>query len=250
MEKFSPDSTQPGSKKPGDAPPNACTLADRSANTRRYQSQLFIAVLDRLPIFTIVQCPQIRDNLRDYLQRAFTNWGLNLPTVVDLPNVTRLNTFDALARNALALQIPFEYLESDDYNSLFNIRGPQSPGEKLRLPTHLLPTQLQRAVTHHSWLDLLPIPGVRDNILRGIESGEYDEDQLCEAFCCDLLDFGSGTKALLIVWGESWDARGWEFSPEFFRRWGALLRGCPEVLDATNYWRERRGEMKIGYVLN
>lgn len=220
---------------------------------RRHQSQLFIAALDRMPVLTMVQSSKIQNNLRDYLQRAFTNWGLNLPTVLDLPKVTRLNTFDALARNALALQIPLGplgHLETDDYNSLFNLRGPQPLGEQPVFPTHLLPTQLQRAVIHHSWLDLFPIPGMRDNILRGIEAGEYDEDQLCEALCCDLLDFESGTNALLIVWGESWDARGWEFSPEFFRRWGVLLRGCPEVLGATNYWRERRGETKIGYVLN
>lgn len=184
------------------------------------------------------------------MQRAFTNWGLNLPTVHDLPVVTRLNTFDALARNALALHIPREYLETDDHASVFNQRGPQLPGKQLDFPPHLLPTHLQKAVTHHSWLDLFPIPKLRDNMLRGIEAGQFDEDELCDALCCDLLDFEAGTTASVVVWGEPWDAAGWEFSPQFFAKWGVLLRGCPEVLDTTNYWRQRRGASRIDYQLS
>ncbi|KAM5344711.1 hypothetical protein ACJ41O_010573 [Fusarium nematophilum] len=209
-----------------------------------------MAVLDQLPILVLVRCAGVQEKIRDFLQRAFTNWGLNLPTTRDLPLVTRLTTFDALARNALELHIPLEYLETDDHASVFNTRGPQPAGEQPpSFPTHLVPTQLQRAVTHHSWLDLFPIPGLRDNILQGIEAGRYDEDELCDALCCDLLNFETGTKALLVVWGESWDATGWEFSPDFFKKWGLLLQGCPEILEATNYWRQKRGERRIEYKL-
>lgn len=213
------------------------------ARARQQQSQFFIAVLDQLPILLLVRCTDVHEKIRQYLhlQRAFTNWGLNLPMTRDLPLVTRLNTFDALARNALMLRIPFEYLETDEYSSVFNYHGPRPPGEQQSFPTYLRPTALQKTVTHHSWLDLFPIPGMRDNILRGIEAGAYDEDELCDTLCCDLLNFDVGTTAGLVVWGESWDAQGWEFSPEFFAKWGVLSQGCPEMLETTNYWRRQRG---------
>lgn len=103
---------------------------------------------------------------------------------------------------------------------------------------------------HHSWLDLFPFPRMRDNILRGINAGEYDEDVLCDTLCCDLLKFDDDTNAALVVWGESWDATGWEFSAEFFIRWGVLLQGCTEVLETTNYWRQKRGARRLEYRLN
>lgn len=228
--------------------PNALTNVshlEKYAGNRRHQSELFIALLDRLPILLIVRRPELHDNVRTYLQQAYTNWGLDLPVARDLPFVTRLTTFDALARNALVLRIPLEYLETDDYRSLFNLQGPEPPGGQPGFPTHLLPTEIQKSTKHHPWVDLFPFPGMRDNILRGIGAGAYDEDQLCNALCCDLLDFDANTKAPLLVWGESWDANGWEFSPEFFRKWGILLKGCPEVLESTNYWRWKRGERLI-----
>ncbi|KAI8716844.1 hypothetical protein NCS52_00978900 [Fusarium sp. LHS14.1] len=244
LKAFPSSNPEPGSKEVVDASP------EQLATTRRNQSQFFIALLHKLPILVIIRCPELHNNIRDFMQRAYTNWGLNFPSVCDLPGLTRLNTFDALARNALMLQIPLEYLETDDYSSIFNRLGPQSSGNQPAFPAYLAPTQLQKSVPHHSWVDLFPIPGMRDNILLGIEAGEYDEDLLCDTLCCDLLDFDANTKASLVVWGEAWDAGAWEFSPEFFKRWGMLLRGCPEVLETTNHWRQKRGEMKISYVMN
>lgn len=34
----------------------------------------------------------------------------------------------------------------------------------------------------------------------------------------------------------------WEAIVALFRKWGWLLTGCLEILEATNYWRENRGE--------
>lgn len=233
------------------ASPSARTIADGSTLSLQHQSQSVAAIPDQPPILVLIRCTDLHDRIRGFLQRVSTNWGLNLPTPHDLPLVTRLNTFDALARNALMLRIPLEYLESDDYSSVFNHHGPPPPStEKPSLPTNLQPTALQQTVTHHSWLDLFPIPKMRDNILRGINSGEYDEDLLCDVLCCDLLKFDDTTNAALVVWGESWDAAGWEFSAEFFVKWGVLLQGCTEVLETTNYWRQKRGARRLEYKLN
>lgn len=232
--------------------PTTRTVTDMDSTlARQYLSHLSKATDDQPPILVLVRCTDLHDKIKEFLQRVSTNWGLNLPTPHDLPLVTRLNTFDALARNALMLRIPREYLETDDYSSLFNHQGPPPPSaEQPSLPTYLRPTALQQTVTHHSWLDLFPIPKMRDNILQGIEAGKYDEDELCDTLCCDLLKFDDNTKAALVVWGESWDATGWEFSAEFFARWGVLLQGCTEVLETTNYWRQKRGERRLEYKLN
>lgn len=149
------------------------------------------------------------------------------------------------------LRIPLEYLETDEHSSLFNHQGPTPPvAEQPSLPTDLRPTSLQKTVTHYSWLDLFPIPKMRDNILRGINSGVYDEDVLCDILCCDLLKFDNDTNAAFVVWGESWDAAGWEFGVEFLAKWDVLLQGCPEVLETTNYWRQKRGARRLEYRLH
>ena len=226
-------------------------INDESPLSRQHLSQLFMATPDQHPLLIVARCAGLHEKIKEFLQRVSTNWGLNLPTPHDLPLVTRLNTFDALARNALTMRIPLEYLETDDHSSMFNCQGPSPPWiEQPSLPTDLRPTALQKSVTHHSWLDLFPIPQMRDNILLAIGSGMYDEDVLCEALCCEILNFDNETNAALVVWGESWDATGWEFAPEFFVKWGMLLQGCSGVLETTNYWRQKRGAGRIEYKLN
>lgn len=84
---------------------------------------------------------------------------------------------------------------------------------------------------------------MRDNFLKAIGDPDLcDEDVLCQDLC--QYDASTG-KATLIVWGSPWDPRSWEASPAFLRKWGFLLYGCDEILQATNYWREKRGEGRI-----
>jgi hypothetical protein len=46
----------------------------------------------------------------------------------------------------------------------------------------------------------------------------------------------------VIAWSPPWDISGWEVSEGFLKKWGWLLGGCDEVLEATNPWRRMRGE--------
>lgn len=46
----------------------------------------------------------------------------------------------------------------------------------------------------------------------------------------------------IISWSDPWEATGWEATELFVKKWGFLLRGCEDVLKASNQWRERRGE--------
>lgn len=92
------------------------------------------------------------------------------------------------------------------------------------------------------------MPHLRDNILQGIEAGTIDEDALCH----DLLGINEmdRTRAPLTVWGESWEASSWEVSAWLLNRWNALFRDCHDTIEATNYWRAKRGEMSIGFIMD
>jgi hypothetical protein len=100
---------------------------------------------------------------------------------------------------------------------------------------------LQRKVNHHPWVDLIPLPRMRDNILAAMDHGTI---RVFNELCFDIFDVGGGAgveDAALIVWGEPWDPAGWEASEMFLRKWGWLLDGCFEMLESTNRWRLKRG---------
>jgi len=188
-----------------------------------------------------VEAAPIFENALNFLQHAYLNWTLGRPNLSDIPSVTRLNALDGLMRNASILQIPAEFLATDDLDSRFNFHGPMPRDVVLPLPPDLRPTAYQRSIRHHSWLDLFPFPRLRDNILRCIETGVYDEEDLCQELCCDLLNSKAQGVAAVVIWGDSWNTKGREFSANFYIKWSPLLQGCTEILESTNYWRGRRG---------
>jgi hypothetical protein len=109
------------------------------------------------------------------------------------------------------------------------------------IPSSLAPTLLQRRVRHGAWIDAAPLATIRDNLIRA--AGSYDEDGLC----LDLLGglfYGSSEPEHhgVRVWSDPWDASAWELTEGFIRKWGFLLKGCQELLDATNRWRQMRQE--------
>ncbi|RFU75830.1 hypothetical protein TARUN_6402 [Trichoderma arundinaceum] len=46
----------------------------------------------------------------------------------------------------------------------------------------------------------------------------------------------------ILSWSDPWDISGWEFTEKFVSKWGFLLQGCPDVVNAANSWRTLRGE--------
>ncbi|PTB68150.1 hypothetical protein BBK36DRAFT_1195014 [Trichoderma citrinoviride] len=113
------------------------------------------------------------------------------------------------------------------------------------LPESLSPTSLQRSTPHHPWIDILPFPQMRDNLLRlessssvAAEKQQYDADSLCHWMVG--LD-PSQKESGLILWGEPWDLAAWEVTAEFLDRWGWTLEGCVDLFRSTNYWRSKRG---------
>lgn len=85
---------------------------------------------------------------------------------------------------------------------------------------------------------------MRDNLI--LNRDKYDHDDLC----CDLVGglydgFDNVENMGLMIWGDPWTEEGWEVSEGFARKWGWTLKGCTKLLDATNMWRDKRGEHRL-----
>lgn len=113
------------------------------------------------------------------------------------------------------------------------------------IPPPLHPTLLQRTVEHPPWIDIIPHPVWRDNLIRA--TGTYDADEICNDVVGGLWDDSvtSGpdvSERGIIAWSPPWDMSGWEASEGFLKKWSWLLQGCGDILEHTNKWRRMRGE--------
>lgn len=192
---------------------------------------------------TFVCClapPEAQRLLVQFERSAYESYLLGRPTTDHLLTLTKLNVYRAFMSNISALGLTMDWMNSDDTLSPFNTFGPELV-EQTSIPPSLRPTQLQRTVPHHPWLDFFPLPQIRDNLLR---AGDFFDD---EELCVDILGFWdtSGGEKSLIVWGDPWDPYSWEVTEAFVRKWGWVIRGCTEILQSTNRWREKRGERKL-----
>lgn len=124
---------------------------------------------------------------------------------------------------------------------IFNIAClPESPPA---IPQSLQPTELQQAIPHDIWIDMIPFPAMRDNLLL---NPDIDEEEMCVDSLGGLYEgFDDIQQRGMIVWGEPWSPSGWEISEGFAKKWGFLLRGCHELMDATQRYREARGEERL-----
>jgi len=182
---------------------------------------------------------------------AFQQWA-NHQNIASSPRIdcvlvlVKFNLFRAFISNGkkLGFSTAEQYLGHDELSPFVKPVHPEDTLLSLHsLPLALRPTKSQCQTPHHPWLDLLPDPVMRDNLIR--ESGGYDEGELCD----DLIGLfsASAERNGLIVWGEPWDPSGWEVTKPFLKHWGWVLRGCDELLQATNYWREKRGEPPLNF---
>ena len=125
----------------------------------------------------------------------------------------------------------------------------QIPADRLfplpaAVPPTLAPTALQLATPHEPWVDAVPDPDMRDNLLRHMDV--LDQDDLC----CDLVGglfegFNEIEMRGIIVWNDPWRPEGWEMSDGFARKWGFLLKGCHRMVESTNRWRDQRGDDRL-----
>jgi hypothetical protein len=157
-----------------------------------------------------------------------------------LLHLIQYNFIKALIENMAVLGLTRDQLD-DDAISPFNTMGPSPHDSLSSLPLSLRATGIQRTIPHHPWLDLLPFPRMRDNLISAGES--YDETQLC----LDMKGYGNQDidHTGIIVWRDPWDPEGWEVTESFARNWEWVLHGCSDLFCSTNSWRERRGERPL-----
>ncbi|KAI8169724.1 Aryl-alcohol dehydrogenase [Colletotrichum sp. SAR 10_70] len=136
------------------------------------------------------------------VKEVYEGYSLHAPRPSALHVLIRLRVLAALAHNAAAMGFPPQGLCREDSISSYNLSGPlelesfdlTTPGRE-----SLRPTNLQRRVLHHPWIDLFPFPIFRDNVLLAMESGLVDDDQLC-ADILEVKDEDLASRPSLIVW--------------------------------------------------
>ena len=150
--------------------------------------------------------------------------------------ITQYNILQAMFTNAGLMGLTLELL-SDDLASQFNLTGPLISAP--HLPASLCPSQKQKKIIHHPWIDLLPMVSLREAILT--RADVIDEDELCGNFygTAPLQEVG------LRVWGEAWDPSAYEVSEPLLRKFSWIVKDCPDIIKSTNYWRKQRGEKPI-----
>ncbi|KAH8889168.1 hypothetical protein GQ53DRAFT_723354 [Thozetella sp. PMI_491] len=192
-----------------------------------------------------------RARLVAFARQAYDDYMSGTPRHTQLPTVVKINVFTAVNQNALALNLSPQWLDGEAVSPF----GSLAPKRALACPTStvypdsLRPTPCQLSTPHHPWIDLLPFPRLRDNILYAINlSNPLDEDALCLDMV-DISDLSYDARYSIVVWGSPWDPNSWEVTPDFARKWGVLLRGCHDLLVSTNYWRLKRGERGLMWQL-
>lgn len=140
---------------------------------------------------------------------------------------------------------------------------------KPNIPPCLMPTRLQMQVPHATWIDLIPFPLMRDNLIMGQD--QFNHSELIADVIGNLLAHvvfednkfhpksqlslkivnrakyreDSDDRRGLILWGEPYQPGSWEVTPGFLENWGWTVLGCAELMEATNKWRVLRGEEPI-----
>ncbi|KAF5717818.1 hypothetical protein FMUND_5549 [Fusarium mundagurra] len=170
--------------------------------------------------------------------KTYMDYTMNSPRISQLPLLISLNVTIAVANNATLLGFDRAHMCTDEAISPFNINGPFSAD--YNPPSALEPTEVQKTVLHHPWLDIFPFPKFRDNVILAAAAELLDDGELCEDI--SEINWENVEKPSLIVWGDSSVPNSWEASPWFLRKWGwskgivvansAPQRGAVVKLDA------------------
>jgi hypothetical protein len=170
---------------------------------------------------------------------AYSRYLEGSPRTDLLLTLIKFNVFRALMSNDKTLGFVNQWLQCEAISPFFLFRhGTQAAVQTC--PANLRPTNLQLTVEHHPWIDLLPDPRMRDNIL--LLGDDYDDGPLCH----DVVDNRHGTYSeSLIVWGDPCNPDNWEIGEDFYKKWPSIVQGCHRLIKATNNWRVRRGERKL-----
>ncbi|OJD16936.1 hypothetical protein AJ78_02918 [Emergomyces pasteurianus Ep9510] len=117
------------------------------------------------------------------------------------------------------------------------------------LKPDLRPSSVQITVQHHPYIDILPSPTLRNNLIT--RPGEFDEDEFFYDMLTGLVCWGNGgigkrdrqVSTGYASSGTPWDVRSWEAKMWFLKKYWALLGGEDgELVRQSEWWRSLRGE--------
>ncbi|KFA69282.1 hypothetical protein S40285_09536 [Stachybotrys chlorohalonatus IBT 40285] len=224
--------------------------------------------------------PVAKQDESDWLSRSHLNSHLlTYPARDHLLNLIQYNVFSGLIRNKSVLASFATYFNGEAVATPVTFGEKVYPGRAAIVSTaftnyntaaNLLPTGLQSSIEHSKWIDLIPFPGMRDNLIKW--EAYYDHAELAYDLIGNLLDLSNFPKAQtsawpsthkqnvvesstrdegirddlnshgLILWGEPHNIESWEVTPGFLQKWGWTIEGCQNLVDFTNHWRLSRGE--------
>ncbi|KAL4937378.1 hypothetical protein BDV06DRAFT_74803 [Aspergillus oleicola] len=219
-------------------------------------------------------------------QPAEATW-FPLPLDQQLLHLIQYNVCRGLYKNKEVVQrLTMQYCMDLDYKtevflhtSAYPSYSVILPAAATDLPQSLAPTTLQMNIVHSSWINILPFPKLRENLIKfefAFDHSELVRDLVGNLINSNLFlsippllkklpaladeqtafqhqreddDDGEVTAAAthpgLIVWGEPYSAENWEATPGFIHKWAWALADCQELIDSTNHWRRERGEDPI-----
>lgn len=211
MKKLKPEAEKAAARKASDTPSSsnssdsiALSISEVGGTNEKPTGQLSEmnteVGLPRPPEFSLSMCKKAPAKIQETMSR-FENWAhqnylLGSPRVDLLLTLIQFNVFRALFSNTSSLGFDLEWLINGEAISPFNTMT--SPVVNTSIPENLRPTQLQYTVPHHPWIDLFPLPAMRDNLL--LAGAEYDDTDIC----MDVVEIGGKPRENvgLIVWGE------------------------------------------------
>ncbi|OAX79572.1 hypothetical protein ACJ72_06109 [Emergomyces africanus] len=117
------------------------------------------------------------------------------------------------------------------------------------LKPDLRPSSHQITIQHHPFIDILPFPTLRNNLITC--QGEFDEDEFFYDMLIGLVCWGNGgigkrdrqVSTGFASTGTPWDVRSWEAKVWFLKKYWALLGGEDgELVRQSGWWRSIRGD--------
>ena len=98
-------------------------------------------------------------------------------------------------------------------------------------PPSLAPLLLQTQLPHYPYLDLIPIPALREKLL--LAHSIIDSSEIWNDISQDVTVRGNNP----------WEEGAWEIGEKFAVKWWFLMG--EQVLRGTNMWRGTRGEGRL-----
>lgn len=182
--------------------------------------------------------------------------------------VDQLCTLTALYSIAMHIEISQDVLCNDDLRSPFfqSSAAFENALDKTNMVTavrkrfktlkpDMRPTPEQITIDHHPYIDIIPFPGLRNNLIR--RQGEFNEDEFFLDLVTGLVCWGGAgvgkrdqnASTGKVSTGTPWDPRSWEGQQWFVQKYWHLLGGEEgDLVRQTEWWRSMRGEDPLDVV--